>query len=121
VNRRAGDLLELSHQLVIDGEAPGGVIRYLPGIAPDDTGATGIDLVTRALSNFEYETLTAEVDYSKDGNLKLQMQLTGRNPDMESDRPIVLNLGVENNIPQMLKSLQAARAVEEILERRLAK
>jgi hypothetical protein len=105
----------------LTGEAPGGVIRYLPGIAPDDTGATGIDLVTRALSNFEYETLTAEVDYSEDGNLKLQMQLTGRNPDMESDRPIVLNLGVENNIPQMLKSLQAARAVEEILERRLAK
>jgi hypothetical protein len=105
----------------LTGEAPGGVIRYLPGIAPDETAATGIDLVTRALSNFEYETLTAEVDYSKDGNLKLQMQLTGRNPDMESDRPIVLNLGVENNIPQMLKSLQAARAVEEILERRLAK
>jgi hypothetical protein len=49
------------------------------------------------------------------------MQLTGRNPDMEGNRPIVLNLGVENNIPQMLKSLQAARAVEEILERRLAK
>ncbi len=77
--------------------------------------------MTQALSNFQYETLTASVDYSKDGDLKLQMQLTGRNPDMESNRPIVLNLGVENNIPQMLKSLQAARAVEEILERRLAK
>jgi hypothetical protein len=105
----------------LTGEAPGGVIRYLAGIAPDDTGATSIDLVTRALSNFQYETLTASVDYSEDGDLKLQMQLTGRNPDMESNRPIVLNLGVENNIPQMLRSLQAARAVEEILERRLAK
>ncbi len=105
----------------LTGEAPGGVIRYLPGIGPDDAGASSIDLVTRALSNFEYETLTAEVDYSKDGDLKLQMQLTGRNPDMESNRPIVLNLGVENNIPQMLRSLQAARAVEDILERRLAK
>jgi len=105
----------------LTGEAPGGVIRYLAGIAPDDIAATSIDLVTRALSNFQYETLTASVDYSKDGDLKLQMQLTGRNPDMESNRPIVLNLGVENNIPQMLRSLQAARAVEEILERRLVK
>lgn len=104
----------------LTGEAPGGVIRYLPGIAPDDAGASSIDLVTRALSNFEYEILTAELDYSKDGDLTLQMQLTGRNPDMESSRPIVLNLGIENNIPQMLRSLQAARAVEEILERRLA-
>jgi hypothetical protein len=72
------------------------------------------------LSNFEYETLTSEVDYTRDGDLNLQMHLTGRNPDLEDDRPVVLNLGVENNIPQMLRSLQAARAVEEILERRLA-
>ena len=85
-----------------------------------DAGASSIDLVTRALSNFEYETLTAELDYSKDGDLTLQMHLTGRNPDMESSRPIELNLGIENNIPQMLRSLQAARAVEEILERKLA-
>jgi hypothetical protein len=45
--------------------------------------------------------------------------LTGRNPDLDENRPVVLNLGVENNVPQMLKSLQAARAVEEILEKRL--
>ncbi len=48
------------------------------------------------------------------------MRLSGRNPDFEEGRPIILNLGVENNVPQMLRSLQAARAVEEILERRLA-
>jgi len=39
---------------------------------------------------------------------------------MDNSRPVVLNLGVENNVIQMLRSLQAARAVEEILERRLA-
>ena len=48
------------------------------------------------------------------------MHLTGRNPDLEEKRPVVLNLGIENNIPQMLRSLRAARAAEEILERRLA-
>jgi len=53
--------------------------------------------------------------------LNLQLRLTGRNPDLEEKRPVVLNLGVENNIPQMLKSLRAARAVEEILEKRLNK
>ena len=102
------------------GEPPGGVIRYLPGLAADEPDASAIGLATRALSNFEYETLTAEVDYTSDGDLNLQMRLTGRNPDLEENRPVVLNLGVENNIPQMLKSLRAARAVEEILERRLA-
>ena len=77
--------------------------------------------MTRALSNFEYETLTSTVGYSKDGDLVLQLQLAGRNPDFEDNRPVVLNLGIENNVPQMLKSLQAARAVEEILEKRLRK
>jgi hypothetical protein len=104
----------------LTGEPPGGVIRYLPGIGADETDVSGLGIATRALSNFEYETLTSEVDYTRDGDLNLQMHLTGRNPDLEDDRPVVLNLGVENNIPQMLRSLQAARAVEEILERRLA-
>ena len=104
----------------LTGEPPGGIIRYLPGLAADETDLSAIGLATRALSNFEYETLTSEVDYTADGDLNLQMHLTGRNPDLEDNRPVVLNLGVENNIPQMLRSLQAARAVEEILERRLA-
>ena len=104
----------------LTGEAPGGVIRYLPGIGGDQTDASGIGIATRALSNFEYETLTSQVDYTTDGDLNLQMRLTGRNPDLEDNRPVILNLGLENNIPQMLRSWQAARAVEEILERRLA-
>ena len=104
----------------LTGEPPGGVIRYLPGLAADDSDLSAVGLATRALSNFEFETLTAEVDYTTDGDLNLQMHLTGRNPDLDASRPVILNLGVENNIPQMLRSLQAARAVEEILERRLA-
>ena len=104
----------------LTGEPPGGVIRYLPGASTDEADLSALGLATRALSNFEYETLTSEVEYSTNGDLNLQMRLTGRNPDLEDSRPVVLNLGVENNIPQMLRSLQATRAVEEILERRLA-
>ncbi len=103
----------------LTGVAPGGVIRYRPGIPSGSTGASGIAFATRALGNFQYDSLTSQVDYVTNGDLKLQMRLTGRNPDLESGRPIILNLGVENNVPQMLRSLQAARAVEEVLEKRL--
>jgi hypothetical protein len=105
----------------LTGETPGGVIRYQPDAVPDSTGTSAIGIVTDALSNFEYDSLTSTVGYSKDGDLVLQMQIKGRNPDLDSNRPVVLNLGVENNIPQMLKSLQAARAVEDILEKRVNK
>lgn len=104
----------------LTGEAPGGVIRYTSGDTADKPDTSSIGLVKEALSHFKYDTLTSEVSYNRDGDLELQMQLNGRNPDMEGSRPVILNLNVENNVPQMLKSLQAARAVEEILERHLA-
>lgn len=104
----------------LDGEEPGGIIRYLGGSNLDDGEMSGLGLATAALSNFEYDSLTADVNYNRAGDLNLQMQIKGRNPELDNGRPVVLNLGVENNIPQMLKSLQAARAVEEILEKRLA-
>jgi hypothetical protein len=105
----------------LSGVPPGGVIRYRPDSGAGAPVPSSIGLVTAALSNFEYESLAADVSYSKDGDLKLQMQLKGRNPDLQEKRPVVLNLGVENNVPQMLRSLQAARSVEDILERRMAK
>ena len=101
------------------GEPPGGVIRYRSASEPDETDTSSIGFVTLALSNFEYETLTSEIDYNADGDLNLQLQLTGRNPDLDTNRPVVLNVGVENNVPQMLKSLQAARTVQDVLEQRL--
>lgn len=104
----------------LTGEAPGGVIRYLSGNLPSGAVSNNIDMVRQALSHFEYDTLTSELSYSNDGDLELAMQLKGRNPDMEGSRPVILNLNVQNNVPQMLKSLQAARAVEELLEKQLA-
>ncbi len=36
---------------------------------------------------------------------------------MDPLQPVILNLGVENNVPQLLRSLQATRAIEEVLGR----
>lgn len=105
----------------LTGDPTGGVIRYLPAGPLDEADTSTLGLVRRALSNFEFDTLTSDVGLTKSGDLNLQLRLTGRNPDLDGERPVVLNLGVENNIPQMLKSLRAARAVEEILEKRLNK
>jgi hypothetical protein len=98
-------------------DPPGGVIRYLGGVA-DPSATSGLGLVSKALSNFRYESLTSDVDYTDEGDLKLQMRLTGVNPDMDDRQPVILNLGVENNIPQLLRSLQATRAIEDVLEKR---
>ena len=105
----------------LEADAPGGTIRYGGGNAAgiaDDQSQLGI--VTRTLRNFQYEELTSEVHYNEQGDLKLQMRLTGTNPDVDPDQPVILNLGVENNVPQMLRSLQATRSIEEVLENKLS-
>jgi len=103
----------------LENDPPGGVIRYLPGVAAEDVADpdSGIGLVSRALTNFQFDSLTSDVNYTENGDLMLQMKLTGVNPDMDANQPVILNLGVENNIPQLLRSLRATRSIEEILER----
>lgn len=103
----------------LESEPPGGVIRYRAGDAALDAVVpdSGLTIVTRALNNFEFDSLTADVNYTEAGDLKLQMRLSGINPDMDATQPIILNLGVENNVPQLLRSLQAIRSIEDILER----
>ena len=104
---------------LLENDPPGGVIRYGAG-AGIGSGESQLGTVTRMLSNFEYNVLTSEVDYTDSGDLKLQMRLTGTNPDVDPNQPVILNLGIENNVPQMLKSLQATRSIEDVLEKRLA-
>lgn len=106
----------------LENDPPGGVIRYGGGAAGgivDDESRVGV--VTRTLRNFEFDSLTSAVDYSRDGDLVLQMRLEGINPDVDPTQPVILNLNVENNVPQMLRSLQATRSIEDVLERQLSK
>ncbi len=115
------------NKVIIDGgkiesDEPGGVIRYR---SPAGEEALDMDsqfgIVTRALSNFQYESLLSDVDYSESGDLVLQMTIKGINPDMDPNQPVILNIGVENNIPQLMRSLLATRSIEDILENRTNK
>jgi hypothetical protein len=101
----------------LESDEPGGSIRYRADDADPDDSQLG--LATRALSDFEFESLSSEVTYTVDGDLLLAMRLEGVNPKMDPNQPVVLNLNVENNVPQMLRSLQATRSIQEIFERRL--
>jgi len=115
------------NQIIVDGgrlesDEPGGSIRYIPpagDMASTDDSQLG--LVTRALSNFQFDSLVSDVSFSENGDLVLKMTLEGINPDLDATQPVILNLSVENNIPQLLRSLQATRSIEEILDRKAKK
>ncbi len=100
----------------LSSDGPGGTIRYRAGGAGSDDPDSGFAFVTRMLEYFEFDSLVSDVSYDENGALKLQMTLRGINPEQDPLQPIVLNLSVENNIPELLRSLQAVRSIEDILE-----
>lgn len=96
---------------------PGGSIRYTPAAGASNNAS--VQLLNEALSNYLFETLNAELEYGADGDLDMAVQLQGSNPDMRGGQPINLNVTIADNIPTLLRSLQAGRVITERLEQRL--
>lgn len=98
---------------------PGGNIRYTPEIAATDVINSTVQLVNDALSNYQYETLDTRVFYDESGDLRMEVELRGINPDMNGGQPINLNVNLTDNIPSLLRSLQAGQEIQDRLEQRL--
>ncbi|NKB32917.1 MAG: hypothetical protein GKR91_07445 [Pseudomonadales bacterium] len=97
---------------------PGGIIRYSPA-NPVPSSNPSVQLVNDALSNYNYETMNTEVYYDENGDLRMEVQLQGINPDMNSGQPINLNVNITDNIPTLLRSLRASRVITDALEESL--
>lgn len=110
-----GDSITIEEGLV-GALNPGGSIRYIPASASPSTNSN-LQLVNDALSNYQYRTMNTEVFYDEDGELLLEIQLQGNNPDMNNGQEINLNVNITDNIPSLLKSLQASRVITDELER----
>jgi len=110
-----GDTISVERGLV-GALKPGGSIRYTPADSTPSSNQS-LQLVNDALSNYQYQTMNTEVFYSEDGELLLSVQLQGRNPDMNNGQAINLNVNITDNIPSLLKSLQASRVITDELER----
>lgn len=94
---------------------PGGTIRYTPA-NPVASSNPSVQLVNDALSNYQYKTMNTEVYYGENGDLLLEVQLQGTNPDMNGGQPINLNVNITDNIPTLLRSLRASRVITDALE-----
>jgi hypothetical protein len=94
---------------------PGGTIRYdSPTTSVSDNSS--VQLVNDALSNYLYETMDTRIFYDSNGDLRLEVQLAGLNPGMNGGQAINLNVNITDNIPALLRSLRAGRAISERLE-----
>lgn len=104
----------------IGSDAPGW-IRYEPSAELEAAAQSnpGLQLALSALSNLQLNQLELQVDYAPNGDLELNSRLRGQNPDWQQGRPIDLTLNIEENLLQLLRSLQMSQRIGESLERQL--
>lgn len=110
-----GDTFSIEKGLV-SALRPGGSIRYTPTNSGPSSNQS-LRLVNDALANYQYQVMNTDVSYGADGELLLNVQLQGSNPDMNNGQAINLNVNITDNIPSLLKSLQASRVITDELER----
>ncbi|MBV1878513.1 MAG: YdbH domain-containing protein [Pseudomonadales bacterium] len=103
--------------------SPGGYIRYQPEntikalISDNPT----LKLVLDAMSDFQYQSLEADLEYSSSGLLVAKTRLKGSNPGYENGREIHFNLNLEENVDVLLQSLRLSRDVADKLGDRVEK
>ena len=109
---------------VLRADPPGGTIRYRPSASiaayatsrPSDLG-----LAVTALSDFHYDELDARVDGDVAGKLIVALHLRGANPAVQDGHPIELNLSLDAEVADVVRSGRAAYGVPKGLEERLRK
>ncbi|HBX36548.1 MAG TPA: hypothetical protein DEG76_04325 [Pseudohongiella sp.] len=92
---------------------PGGSIRYQG--ARFGGSNQNMELVNQALQRYDYSSLDATINYSATGDLNLDISLQGISPLLNNGQRINLNLTIADNVPELLRSLQAGRSVQEAL------
>ena len=97
-----------------------GTIRYNPASGTEQlkqNPITGIAL--DALRDFRYSYLSAGVNFTPEGKLKISLQLKGSSPELDSMRPVHLNINTEQNLLSLLKSLRYAQGVSKNIDNKV--
>lgn len=105
----------------VRADKPGGTINYVPDEKGEAVKSASVksEVLLNLLSDFDYDVLDAETDYKSDGQLLMKMQLKGKSPQQYKERPVHLNLALDQNILSLLKSLRSANGLNERIDRKV--
>ncbi|WP_237065957.1 intermembrane phospholipid transport protein YdbH family protein [Microbulbifer guangxiensis] len=104
----------------VEARPPGGRLRYYGAFSPQMlAGNPQLKMLSGALEDYSFRTLGGTLNYPPSGDMRLQLKLVGRSDSVAKDRDLIINLNLENNIPSMLRSLQASRDLSEALQKKL--
>lgn len=99
---------------------PGGQIRYSSEQAKRMAQSNqAMALLFNVLDDFHYSELAGGVSYRDDGWLELALTLEGQNPAMHNGHPVRLEVTLEEDLPALLRSLQLANQLNEVIQERV--
>jgi len=105
----------------IRADKPGGTISYVPDEKGEAVKSASLQskILLNLLRDFRYDVLDAEAEYKTDGQLLMKMQLIGKSPQEFKQRPVHLNLTLDQNILSLLKSLRSVNGLNERIDRKV--
>ncbi|GGI77230.1 YdbH domain-containing protein [Shewanella gelidii] len=96
--------------------APGGVIKIDGNPAVDEMRRSQphLDFAFSTLEHLDYHELSSTFDMTRSGDATLKVQVKGTSPNVE--RPIHFNYSQEENMLQLMKSLQIGDKLQQQIE-----
>ncbi|WP_372737743.1 YdbH domain-containing protein [Neptunomonas sp.] len=97
-----------------------GIIRYRPdaSIQALRQSYLGLGIALDALSDFHYRELSVGANYTPDGVLLLKTHLAGNNPAWNNGQAVNFSLNIEENLLNLLKTLQFTDELTNTIEKR---
>lgn len=79
-----------------------GFLKYLPGGEVPTPELDNIAL--KALRDFRYDSMTVNLNYTRNGDYHVRARLKGHNPELYNGYPIAFNINLNGNLPGMLRA-----------------
>ncbi len=74
-------------------------------------------MLLNILEDLQYDSLEIDLDYREDGNMEMLLALKGMSPQVDSRRPVHLNLRLEQNLLKLLQQLRYAVGISDNIDR----
>jgi len=103
---------------ILDGKLTSeqnGQIIYATSLEERTAANPALRITYEALSNMLYAQLLSSINMSADGKSLMTIQLKGTNPDFQRGRPVELNLSVEQNLGDLMRSLSLSSDIEQAI------
>ncbi|EPJ44962.1 MAG: hypothetical protein OFPII_31060 [Osedax symbiont Rs1] len=98
-----------------------GYIRYHANesVKAFATNNAGLGIALKVLEDFHYDKLDIKMNYTPDGQVTLNNHLSGSNPGWQQGHPIDFSINLEENLLQLLKTLQFSDNLSEKIQQNI--